>query len=87
MIKFFTILTTIVGTLMSIGYYPQAYNIWKNKSAKNVSILTFAIFALGTIIWTIYGILVKDMTVIITFSIGVIGSWLVLILTLIYRNK
>jgi MtN3 and saliva related transmembrane protein len=72
---------------MSLGYYPQAYNIWKNKSAENISIPTFLIFALGTMIWTVYGILIKDTVVISSFAIGVVGSWSVLILTLKYRKK
>jgi uncharacterized protein with PQ loop repeat len=34
------VLASIMGIVMSLGYYPQAYNIWKKKSAGNVSKLS-----------------------------------------------
>jgi uncharacterized protein with PQ loop repeat len=81
------IMASIMGIIMSLGYYPQAYNILKNNSAKNVSKLSYTIFAVGTTTWLMYGILINNLTIILSFSLGVIGSWLVLILTLIYRKK
>jgi len=81
------ILASITGIIMSLGYYPQAYSILKSKSAKNVSKLSYIIFAVGTTTWLIYGILINSLTIILSFSLGMIGSWLVLILTWIYRKK
>ena len=85
--EIFKLLVTIMGVLMSFAYFPQAYNIWKNKSAENISIPTYIIFSLGTLTWFIYGIVIQDMIIIISFIIGVIGSWSVLTLTLKYRKK
>ena len=76
-----------MGVLMSIGYYPQAYKIYKTKSSRGVSLLTFGIFGIGTLTWTIYGFYTNDWTIIWGFVVGVIGSWLVIGLTLFYRNK
>lgn len=72
---------------MSLGYYPQAYTIWKNKSAQNVSIITFFIFSIGTLTWLIYGIKNNDIPVIASFGLGVVGSWLVLFLSVFYKIK
>lgn len=80
-------LATIMGIVISWGYYFQAYNIFKKKSAKDVSIASYLIFAIGTLTWLIYGIYLNDLTIILGFLFGVIGSWLVLILILVYRNK
>lgn len=84
--EFFRIFVTIMGVAMSFGYYPQAYKIWKSKSSINISIPAFIIFFLGTLTWSIYGFLIQDITIIISFVIGVIGSFLILLLSLIYRN-
>ncbi|MEK6830115.1 MAG: SemiSWEET family transporter [Nanoarchaeota archaeon] len=81
------ILATVMGIIMSLGYFPQAYKIYKNKSSKNISILSYIIFSLGTLTWLIYGISINDLPIILGFILGVIGSWLVLILTLIYNKK
>jgi uncharacterized protein with PQ loop repeat len=81
------VLASIMGIIMSLGYYPQAYSIWKKKSAGNVSKLSYIIFAIGTTTWLAYGILINSLTIILSFGLGVIGSWLVLILTFVYRKK
>jgi MtN3 and saliva related transmembrane protein len=83
----FDTLVTILGAAMSCGYYPQAYVIWKHKSAEHISLLTYSIFFIGTSVWTVYGIMKHDPVIIFGFAIGVIGSALVLGLTLYYRNK
>lgn len=83
----FTIFVSFIGVLMSLGYYPQAYTIWKNKSAQNVSIITFFIFSIGTLTWLIYGIKNNDIPVIVSFGLGVVGSWLVLSLSIFYKIK
>lgn len=87
LINFIKIFATIMGIAMSLAYFPQAYKVYKNKSSKDISILAFVIFSLGTLTWLIYGIIFKETPIILGFVLGVIGSWLVLILSLIYKNK
>ena len=85
--EIFKIFLAIIGLAMSFGYYPQIYKMWKNKSSENISLPTYAIFSLGTLTYLIYGILTKDSTLITSFILGVLGSWTVLILILVYRKK
>ena len=83
----FKIFVTIMGVLMSFGYYPQAYKIWKEKTSVGVSIPAYIIFSAGTATWLIYGIVIKDAIIILSFVFGVVGSWLVLVLTSIYKDR
>jgi MtN3 and saliva related transmembrane protein len=76
-----------MGTVMSLGYFPQAYKIWRNKSARDISISTYIIFSIGTLTWLTYGILIHDITIILGFVIGVVGSWSILFLTIYFKNK
>ncbi len=46
--EFFKIVTGVIGVLMSLGYYPQAYKIWKLKSARELSLINYAILSIGT---------------------------------------
>ena len=85
--KLFEVFVTAVGIIMSLGYFPQAYKIYKSKSARNVSFINYIILSIGTLTWLVYGILLKDVVIIISFVVGVIGSWLVLLLLLKYRNS
>lgn len=84
--ELFQVITGVIGVLMSLGYYPQAYKIWKLKSARELSLINYAILSIGTTLWLVYGILIGDSTIIVGFVFGVIGSWLVLGLILKYRN-
>lgn len=81
------ILASIMGVVISAGYYFQAYSIIRKKSAEGVSLLSYLIFAFGTLTWLAYGISIRDLSIIIGFVSGVIGSWLVLALLLIYKKK
>ena len=84
-----TIITSVVtgvGFLLSLGYYPQIYRIWKTKSVEDLSVVTYLIFAIGTTV-LLYGLYKNDIAIVGSFLMGSIGSWLVLLLTLYYRNR
>ncbi len=72
---------------MSFAYFPQAWRIWKLKRGDDVSLSSFSIFAVGTTTLTLYGFYKNDLVIILSFIIGVVGSWLVLFLALYYRNR
>lgn len=86
LVKIFSFVVSIFGILMSIGYFPQAYRIWKNKSAENISLITYFIMFSGCFAWLIYGIILNDIPIIVSFIVGVFGSFLVLFMSLKYRN-
>ena len=85
MVEFFSIIVTILGILMSLGHFPQALKIIKNKSSKDVSLVTYVIFTVGCYAWLIYGIILKEIPIIVSFIIGCIGATLVLFLILKYK--
>ncbi len=81
------LLATIFGTLMSLGHFPQAYKIWRKKSAQTTSLLTYTIFTIGSAIWLTYGFAHHDKVIIITWSPSILGCLLVLGLALYYKGK
>ena len=85
LVEVFKILVVIIGVLMSLGHFPQAYRIYKRKSSKDVSLLTYLIFAVGSYAWLIYGIIIMELPVIISFVVAVIGTTSVLVLIFKYR--
>lgn len=44
------------ATLTTVSFFPQVLKIWKSKSAKDISLGTFLIMALGLFLWLLYGI-------------------------------
>lgn len=81
------IAATVMGIAMSVGHFPQAYTMIRNKSGANVSVLTYSIFAVGSTMWLVYGIVSGSLPIAISYAPGVVGSWLVLGLRLWYTHR
>jgi MtN3 and saliva related transmembrane protein len=80
-------LASFFGMLMSFASIPQAYLIFKRKSAKDVSILTYILFCVGSIVWVFYGLELNNTTIIYPYLIGTFTSAFVLVGWLLYRKK
>lgn len=80
-----TILATITGIVLGIANVPQAYKIFARKSAKDISPITYTMLIAGSIVWTIYGIYITNMPLIIGNGIGTIVSVTVIIGWLKYK--
>ena len=87
MIFNFATFVTMVGIAMNFAYVTQSYKIIKTKSVKGVSLVTYLIFALGMIVWLIYGISIKSPPIIISNIVSFTGAISVVILYLIYSRK
>lgn len=73
------ILATVFGAASGFANLPQAHRIFKRKSAKDISILTYSILLVGTIIWFFYGLEIRNFPIIITNTFGAINISLVVI--------
>lgn len=78
-------LASVFGVLMSISWFAQAKRIWKRKSAQDVSMLFLSIFAVGNLIWLVYGLFIQDIPIILSFAVGLLGVITVFFLALKYR--
>jgi MtN3 and saliva related transmembrane protein len=77
--SFLSILATIFGLLMSFASIPQAHKIFKRKSAKDISFITYLLFTLGSIVWLLYGIEIGDIPIIWSYAAGTVCSASVLV--------
>jgi MtN3 and saliva related transmembrane protein len=44
------------ATLTTVAFVPQAWKIWKTRSADGVSLRMYLIFTLGVVLWLVYGV-------------------------------
>ncbi|MBM3251317.1 MAG: hypothetical protein FJZ11_00850 [Candidatus Omnitrophica bacterium] len=68
----------IAGALCAISFIPQIVKIFRTKQAKDLSLITFAVFTIGVSFWLIYGIMIKQLPVILAN-----GTTLILILIIL----
>lgn len=72
------ILGLTAGTITSITFLPQVLQIWKTKSAKDLSLQMLLLLILGVTMWLTYGLLAKDTAIIYTNSMVLVMSLLML---------
>ena len=73
------------GFLTTIAFVPQVLKIWRTKSAKDVSLATFAAFTLGVVLWLLYGIARQEPPIIIWNSVTLLLAVAILVMKVKYR--
>jgi len=64
-----TILAVIAatsGSLMVFASLPQIIKIYRRKSAKDISAISYSLFAINNLIWILYGIELSSYAVILS---------------------
>ena len=51
-----TLIGTIAGCLSTAAFVPQAWQIWKTRSARDVSWAMYAVLIAGVALWIVYGL-------------------------------
>jgi MtN3 and saliva related transmembrane protein len=75
-----TFLGVFAGLCTSIAFFPQALKTAKSKSTKDISIGMYVIFIIGLLSWTTYGILTKDIPVIMANAITFpLACWILIL--------
>ena len=80
---FWVILGSSAAILTMFSFVPQIFKVIKNKSAKDVSLLTIIQLAFGVSLWIIYGINLRNTIIIIANSVTLIT---LIILLFLYFN-
>jgi MtN3 and saliva related transmembrane protein len=69
----------------ALTFLPQVVKTWKEKSAKNVSLLMFIIAFINEVMWIAYGTLKHDMVIVITNVIMISMCSIMISLKLRYK--
>jgi len=60
---------TLIGLIAAFcttgAFVPQVMRVWRLKSAKEISLVAFLAFSVGTFTWLIYGLLIQSVPVIL----------------------
>lgn len=70
------------GITTAIALLPQVTKSWKTRSTKDISLLWTLIYLFSMLLWVAYGILLKEIPMIITLSIETFLYIILLILKL-----
>lgn len=73
------------ATLTTSAFLPQAYKIWKSKTADGLSLTMYLVMGTGTLSWLAYGIMIKSPSMIVANVISTLI--IVFIIIFILRSK
>ncbi|HLE75714.1 MAG TPA: SemiSWEET transporter [Candidatus Bathyarchaeia archaeon] len=82
---YITIIGWAAAAITVISLFPQLVKVWKTKSTKDISLGMFSLFCSGVFLWFIYGILMKDLPIIIANFLGFIQALIILIFKVKYK--
>ncbi len=74
----------IIAFLAPLVEIPQLLEIYVNKAAQNVSIITWGMFVIFGIPWLFYGIVHKEKPIIILYTLWIIIDSLIVIGIIMY---
>jgi len=79
----------LIGVLAAIGttssFIPQAYKVFKTKKTEDLSLGMFLLFCGGTVLWIIYGAMIKSFPVLLANSVTFILAFYILIMKIKHR--
>lgn len=78
--SFITVLGLIAAAFTTTAFVPQVLKSFKTKSAKDLSLGTSAMLCCGVFLWLVYGILNKDLPIILSNAITLLLATTLLIL-------
>jgi MtN3 and saliva related transmembrane protein len=77
----------IAGILTTIAFVPQVIQIYKTKSAEDVSLSMFLLFTAGVVMWLVYGIQSQAVPVIAANATTLLLSCVILFFKFKYRKS
>lgn len=80
-----TITGLIAAVLTTSAFVPQAIKVIKSKQTKDISLGMYIIFEIGLILWLTYGIMLKNLPIIIANIFSLIFSTIILVLKIKYK--
>ncbi|MDB5209461.1 MAG: MtN3 and saliva related transrane protein [Sediminibacterium sp.] len=78
---------TAAGVFTSVSLLPQLVKLIKEKKAQDISISMLLFLFIGLGLWIFYGLLKKDMPVIITNSFSLLTNIAIILFSLRYKKQ
>lgn len=80
------LLGLVAGALTTIAFIPQVVRTWKTKSAHDLSLGMYSILCTGVLLWLIYGVLIKDIPIILANAVTLSLALTILYFKLAYKD-
>jgi MtN3 and saliva related transmembrane protein len=84
-VETFTLIGFVAALFTTSGFVPQVFKIFKTKSTRDISLSMYLVLAIGTLLWLIYGFMLKELPLIVANSISLSLITSILLLKIKYK--
>ncbi|HYC40565.1 MAG TPA: SemiSWEET transporter [Chitinophagaceae bacterium] len=85
MVNFTDALGYATGALTCVTFLPQVIKTWREKSARDISLLMFIIAAVNEVMWIAYGGLINNWVLILTNVVMLVMSVMMIVFKFRYK--
>jgi MtN3 and saliva related transmembrane protein len=75
----------IAACFTTFSLLPQILRIWRLKEARDVSLFLPLMIVVGSVLWSVYGILISSVPVIVANAIALVIALITVFFTIRYR--
>jgi MtN3 and saliva related transmembrane protein len=84
-------LVTAIGlaaaALTTLSFLPQVVKVWRSRRADDISLGMYGLFCVGIVLWLAYGLLTRDLPIVLANAVTLALAGSVLALALRYRRR
>ncbi|MFP4091059.1 MAG: SemiSWEET family sugar transporter [Cyclobacteriaceae bacterium] len=75
----------VAAFMTTLAFLPQVIKTYQLRSAKDLSLSTFSILAIGLVMWLIYGLLMNDMPIILANFFTLLLALSLLVMKFVFK--
>ncbi len=69
-----TLVGLLAGFCTTVSFLPQVLKTWRTRSTEDISLRMFLVFTAGCVLWLMYGILQRDIAIILPNTVTIVLS-------------
>ena len=85
MIDLHEIIGLIAAVLTTASFLPQVFKTYKTKDTSGLSLTMYIVFFIGVVLWSVYGIYINSLSIILANSITAILALYLIFMKLKYK--
>jgi len=82
-----TLIGSIAAVCTTAAFVPQVIRVWRLKRADEISLMTFLVLSIGSLVWLTYGLFISSLPVIAANGVTFILVLAILILKVTWDRK
>ena len=83
----FELCGSVAAFCTTVSFLPQVIQVWRTKSADDISLATFTLMSFGVFMWLIYGIGIGSIPIMIANAITLVLAVSILVMKIKYGRK